>query len=293
MVQTAKPKRKRLARHEERTAYLFIAIPMIGFLIFTLASFAYGFYQSFTDFNPVRLETRWVWFKNYTDLINDENFRTAIVNTVVLMAGIPIGISIGLMLAIYLKNLAKGSVILSLFYYLPAITSAIAVNIVWRYIFNAEYGFINQFFGLDIDWIGTDFWFIKIALWVKGVWSAIGATMILYLAGLNNIPKEYYEASSLDGANKFQQFLHITIPLLNPTTFYLVVTAMIGGLQSFAEAEIFANGQKGARTIVWYIWNRGIYQGKYGLASAASVMLAAVIIVVTVIQFKRSKMLDI
>jgi multiple sugar transport system permease protein len=209
------------------------------------------------------------------------------------MAGIPIGISIGLMLAIYLKNLAKGSVILSLFYYLPAITSAIAVNIVWRYIFNAEYGFINQFFGLNIDWIGTDFWFIKIALWVKGVWSAIGATMILYLAGLNNIPKEYYEASSLDGANKFQQFLHITIPLLNPTTFYLVVTAMIGGLQSFAEAEIFANGQKGARTIVWYIWNRGIYQGKYGLASAASVMLAAVIIVVTVIQFKRSKMLDI
>jgi len=293
MAITAKPKHSKLTRHEERVALLFVIIPMIGFLIFTLASFGYGFYQSFTDFNPVRMETRWVWFENYKELLADENFREAIGNTVLLMSAMPIGISLGLLLAVYLKNLAKGSMLLSLFYYLPAITSAVAVNIIWRYIFNAEYGFINQFFGLSIDWIGIDYWFIKIALWIKGVWSAIGVTMILYLAGLNNIPKEYYEASSLDGAGKFQQLLHITIPLLNPTTFFLVVTAIIGGLQSFAESQIFANGQKGARTIVWYIWNKGIYQGKYGLASAASFMLAAVIIVVTIIQFKRSKMLDI
>ncbi|NCA95369.1 MAG: sugar ABC transporter permease [Methanomicrobia archaeon] len=293
MIRTHKPKQKRLARHEERIAMLFIILPLIGFLVFTFASFVFGFYQSFTDFNPVRLETNWVWLENYENLLKDQGFRDAIVNTIVLMAAIPIGITVGLLLAIYLKNLAKGSTILSLLYYLPAITSAVAVNIVWRYIFNGEYGFINSFFGLNIDWIGTDYWFIKIAIWVKGVWSAAGVTMILYLAGLNNIPKDYYEASSLDGASKFQQLIHITIPLLNPTTFYLVVTAIIGGLQSFAEADIFANGQKGARTIVWYIWNKGIYQGKYGLASAASVMLSVAIIIVTIIQFRRSKMLDV
>lgn len=293
MAVIAKPKHSKLTRHEERVALLFIIIPIIGFLIFTLASFSYGFYQSFTDFNPVRETTTWVWFENYADLLSDANFRDAVGNTIILMAAMPIGISLGLLLAVYLKNLAKGSLILSLFYYLPAITSAVAVNIIWRYIFNAEYGFINQFFGLNIDWIGIDYWFIKIALWVKGVWSAVGVTMILYLAGLNNIPHEYYEASSLDGASKIQQLLHITIPLLNPTTFYLVVTAIIGGLQSFAEAEIFANGQKSARTIVWYIWNKGIYQGKYGLAAAASFLLAAVIIIVTIIQLRRSKMLNV
>lgn len=291
--QRSKTKRSNFTRREERVANLFILIPMIGFLVFTLASFVYGFYQSFTDFNPIREETKWIWFQNYKTLFSDEGFRDAALNTLILMAAMPIGISLGLLLAVYLKNLAKGSRLLSLIYYLPAITSAVAVNIVWRYIFNGEVGFINNFFGLNIDWIGIDFWFIKIALWIKGVWSAVGVTMILYLAGLNNIPLEYYEASSVDGANKWQQFLHITIPLLNPTTFYLVVTAIIGGLQSFAEAQIFANGQKGARTIVWYIWNRGIYMSKYGLASAASFLLATFIIIITIIQFKRSKVLDV
>lgn len=289
---TPKKKRSNFTRREERVANLFILIPMIGFLVFTLASFGFGFYQSFTDFNPIREETKWIWFDNYKNLFKDANFRDAALNTVILMASMPVGISLGLLLAVYLKNLAKGSRLLSLLYYLPAITSAVAVNIVWRYIFNGEVGFINNFFGLKIDWIGTDFWFIKIALWIKGTWSAVGVTMILYLAGLNNIPLEYYEASSVDGASKWQQFIHITIPLLNPTTFYLVVTAIIGGLQSFAEAQIFANGQKGARTIVWYIWNRGIDMSKYGLASAASFLLATFIVIITIIQFRRTKVLD-
>ncbi|OQC10508.1 MAG: Lactose transport system permease protein LacF [Tenericutes bacterium ADurb.Bin087] len=289
---TAAQRKSNFTRREERVANLFILLPMIGFFIFTLASFGFGFYQSFTNFNPVRQETRWIWFENYKTLLKDKNFRDAALNTVLLMASIPVGITLGLLLAVYLRNLAKGSRLLSLLYYLPAITSAVAVNIVWRYIFNAEVGFINSFFGLKIDWIGVDFWFIKIALWIKGVWSSLGVTMILYLAGLNNIPLEYYEAASVDGASKWQQFIHITIPLLSPTTFYLVVTAIIGGLQSFAEAQIFANGQKGARTIVWYIWERGIYMSKYGLASAASFLLATFIIIITIIQFRKTKVLD-
>ncbi len=282
----------RLDRHEEHVAFLFVLIPLLGFLVFTFASFGFSFYMSFTDFNPVKDVTKWVGWDNYAKLFADSSFQDACWNTVILLAGIPIGISLGLLLAVYLKHLAHGSTLISLLYYLPAVTSAVAVNIVWRYIFNGEYGFINTFFGLNIDWIGTDYWFIKIALWIKSVWSAVGVTMILYLAGLNNIPEEYYEAASIDGASRLQQLVHITIPLLHPTTFYLVVTSIIGGLQSYADAVIFANGQKGARTVVWYIWNKGIQNSKYGLASAASVLLAVVIIIITAFQFKNSNVLD-
>jgi multiple sugar transport system permease protein len=285
-----KPRKSRLSRHEEHIALLFIAIPLIGFLIFTVLSFGFSFFMSFTDFNPVKETTKFVGIANYSKLFSDSSFRDACLNTLLLMGAIPVGITLGLFLAVYLKNLAHGSMFLSLIYYLPAVTSAVAINVVWRYIFNGEYGFINTAFGWNIDWIGTDYWFVKIALWIKYVWGAIGGTMILYLAGLQNIPGEYYEAASIDGASKWQQFIHITIPLVDPTTFYLLVTALIGGLQSYADSLIFANGQKAARTVVYYIWQTGISNSKYGLASAASILLAVVIMIFTIIQFRHSDM---
>lgn len=289
-----KRKHSKAFLHEERVGYLFILLPLIGFLVFTGASSIFSIYESFTDFNPLKNSYKWVGFQNYVTIFQDKFFINACVNTVVLLVAIPIGITLGLLLAAYLKKLAHGSKILSLLFYLPAVTSAVAICVVWQYMFNYEYGLINKIFGLNIDWFSnTDFFLVKIAILIKGVWGGIGGTMILFLAGLNNIPDEYYEAGEIDGANKLQQLVHITVPLLNPTTFYILVTSIIAHLQAYADAQIFTKGCRQAQTVIYYIWTYGIDDSRYGLASAAAVVLALVIVLVTIFQFKRSNLLDI
>lgn len=289
-----KEKLSRSAKKEERTAYLFILIPLLGFLVFTLISSAFSIYQSFFDYNPIKDSSKFVGFDNYINLFQDKNFLDAVANTVVLLLSIPLGITAGLLLAVYLKRLAHGSKLLSLLFYLPAITSAVSICVVWQYMFNYQYGLINKIFNIGLNWFdNNDFFLIKIAIFIKGVWGGMGGTMILYAAGLNNVPDEYYECSEIDGASKWQQFVHITVPMVSPTTFYLVVTQLITHLQAYADAAIFTKGTKPAQTIIYYIWTYGIEDGKYGIASAAAVSLALVIAIVTIIQFKRSKMFDI
>lgn len=295
-------KKKNKGLKEKLTAFSFVLVPLIGFLIFTAISMIISVYYSFTDYNPVRETIKWVGFDNYAKLFEAESlgaffqgeFGNAIVNTVIFLVTIPIGMFIGLLLATYLKKISKGSKILRLVYYLPAVTSAVAINVIWRYVFQMDYGLLYMITGVNVPWLGTSStWLIKIAIMIKNIWAGIGGTMLLYLAGLNSISDSYYEAASIDGASQTRQFFQITVPLIKPTTFYLIITGIIGGLQSYADAQIFAQGNRGARTIVYYIWQYGIDKSKYGLASAASTLLAVVIMIITIIQFKKTKMLDI
>ena len=285
-------KKLSLRQREEFTAYLFVLIPIIGFLIFSIASICYSFYYAFTNFNPILGVSKWVGFDNFVDLFSDPKFLDACLNTIILLASIPIGVTLGLLLAVYLKKLAHGSLLLRLLYYLPAVTSAVAINVIFNYIFKGDYGILNEILGINLYWISEDDGgLVKLAIIIKNVWASIGSTMILYLSGLNNIPNEYYEAADVMGASKWQQLVNITIPMSNPTTFYILVTGIIGGLQSYADSQILAQGVSGGRTIVYYIWTYGIgNNANFGLASAASVFLALVIIALSIIQFSRNKM---
>ena len=297
-------KKKRKGLKEALTGYSFISLPLIGFLIFTAISMGVSIVYSFTDFNPVRhwdlSEATFIWFKNYGDLFGEkygEKFLTCCFNTVFLMLSLPVGMFIGLLLATYLKNLARGSKVLRLIYYLPAVSSAVAINVVWRYIFQ-ENGLINYLIGATGDnalfWLGdSNPWLMRFAIMIKNTWSAIGGTMLLYLAGLNAIPESYYEAARIDGASPIKQFFTITVPLIKPTTFYLIITGIIGGLQSYADAQVFAEGKPQAQTIVYFIWQYGINKNNYGLACAAATVLGIIIMVITFIQFKKTKMVDI
>lgn len=167
-----KEKLSKSAKKEERTAYLFILIPLLGFLIFTLISSGFSIYQSFTDYNPIRDTGKWVGFKNYIALFQNKDFLNAVANTVVLLLSIPLGITAGLLLAVYLKRLAHGSKLLSLLFYLPAITSAVSICVVWQYMFNYQYGLINNIFNIHLNWFdNNDFFLIKIAIFIKGVWG--------------------------------------------------------------------------------------------------------------------------
>lgn len=285
-------KASKLTRRENIIAFLFILPPIIGFCIFTIGAMAFSFIYSFQKYNILTGESTWLGWQNYKDLFThilySKSFYTSIVNTLVLLLSIPLSMILGLCLAGLLRmGDIKGTKVFQVLYYLPAVSSAVAMNIVWRYIFNNEFGIINLIIGKKIPWLSDDT-LIKVAIIIKNSLNGMGTAMILYLAGMLSVPKDYYEASELDGAGKVKQFFSITLPLITPITFYLLITGLIGGLQSYADSQIFGAGVQGSQTIVYFIWARGINQSRYGLASAASVLLAVVIMIVTLIQFKLS-----
>lgn len=285
-------KASKLTRRENIIAFLFILPPIIGFCIFTIGAMAFSFIYSFQKYNILTGESTWLGWQNYKDLFThilySKSFYTSIVNTLVLLLSIPLSMILGLCLAGLLRmGDIKGAKVFQVLYYLPAVSSAVAMNIVWRYIFNNEFGIINLIIGKKIPWLSDDT-LIKVAIIIKNSLNGMGTAMILYLAGMLSVPKDYYEASELDGAGKIKQFFSITLPLITPITFYLLITGLIGGLQSYADSQIFGAGVQGSQTIVYFIWARGINQSRYGLASAASVLLAVVIMIVTLIQFKLS-----
>ncbi len=282
----------KVARREGRIAFLFILIPIIGFCVFTIGAMAFSFKYSFEKYNIFTGESTSVGWKNYQDLFTNvlysASFKTAIKNTLVLLLSIPLSMGMGLAAAGFVKSgKVRGGKFFQVLYYIPVVSSAVAMNIVWRYIFNNEFGIINLLLGQKIPWLSDDT-LIKVAIIFKNSLNGIGTAMILYLAAMLNIPKDYYEAAELDGASRFKQFISITLPMLTPITFYQLITGLIGGLQSYADAQVFGAGVQGAQTIVYFIWQRGINQSRYGLASAASILLAAAIMVITLIQFKTS-----
>lgn len=282
----------KLTKRENIVAFLFILAPVVGFCIFTIGAMGFSFIYSFQDYNILTGASKWVQLKNYKDLFThvlfSKNFFQSIGNTVILLLSIPFSMLLGLGLAGLLRlGNVKGSKVFQVLYYLPAVSSAVAMNIVWRYIFNNEFGVLNLLIGKKIAWLSNDA-LIKVAIIIKNSLNGMGNAMILYLAGMLNVPKDYYEAADIDGAGKFRQFISITLPLITPMTFYLLITGLIGGLQSYADSDVFGTGVAGAQTIVYFIWNRGINQSRYGLASAASVLLALVIMAITLVQFKLS-----
>lgn len=285
-------KERKLERKENVIAFLFILPPIIGFLIFTIGAMLFSFKYSFEDYNILTGVSQWKGLENYRALFNNvifsESFLRSISNTVILLASVPISMILGLVLAGLLKaGGIKCRGVFQVLYYIPAVSSAVALNIVWRYIFNNEFGVLNALLGRKIPWLSDDN-LIKVAIITKNSLNGIGSAMILYLAGMLNVPKDYYEASELDGANKVRQFFSITLPLITPVTFYQLIMGIIGGLQSYADAQVFGAGVQGSQTIVFFIWERGINQSRYGLASAASVLLAAAIMLITLLQFKIS-----
>ena len=303
LVSGKPPKRKRstLKRRENLIALAFISIKYFGLLVFTVLPVIFAVLYSFTDYNA-RVETepflyimadKWCWFENYSKLfgqsVYNEAFTNAILNNLIFMISVPLGIILGLVVAVMLsrENLIRGSRVIRMLIYIPVVSSAVAMNIIWRYIFDNQYGIINQLTGLDIQWLTDSLW-IKVAIIIKSAWGSIGRTMILCLAALTNVGRDYYEAADLDGAGEVTKFFKIAIPLISPTLFYLFCTGFIGNLQAYVDSQVFANGNPGAQTIVYFIWNYGINRSRYGIASAASFVLTISIMLITLLQFKIS-----
>jgi len=290
-VATAKPRKSKLYKKESRAAMLFILSPLVGYLMFVLYPFFFSIYASFTNWNGLGT-MNFVGLSNYTKLLTDDYFMKSLFNTFFMMLGIPIGLLLSLLLAMGLNRKIPGTTAFRVIYYIPVVSSLAAISVLWQWAYNGDYGLVNQF--LDLIGIDGPNWLqnkdtVKPALIIMTVWKGLGYSMLLYLAALQSVPKMYYESADLDGANKFQKFLHITWPMVKPVTFFLVITNIINGAQMFTEINIMTptgGPEFSSATVVFYIWQKAFNNLQMGYASAMSVVLGAIIFIVTLIQFK-------
>jgi len=293
----AKPVKKKMSRAERREHYwglLFVAPPFVGFLIFMAFPIVFAFVASLTKWTGMNsMLDNFVGLQNYIKLLQDAKFWKVLLNTIIYMIGIPVGMILGMVIAVGMNRKIRGIKVLRTLYYVPVISSLVAVAILWMWVFNYDYGLLNSVIKLvsgqhGPNWLGDTFW-VKVSMIIFMVWKGLGGTVILYLAGLQGIPRDYYEAAKIDGASGIKLFRHITMPLLSPVTFYCLITGLIGGFQVFVEVLVMVpNGGLGysAATVVFYLYDKAFGSNQMGYGSAMAFLLAIIVFIITAINFK-------
>lgn len=295
---------KRLARRprgdgEKLTARTFLEpsaflLPfMVGILLFTLYPFINVFLISFKeDYKVLTGEFSAFGFQNYETVISDPNFLNGLRNTgLYVLAVVPIATALSLLIATLLNNDIKLKGLFQTCYFLPMVTSITAIGLVWKWLFNYDYGLINYFlslFGIDpINWLNNPAYNLP-ALIIYGVWSMIPFTTILLLAGFQNVNPQYYTAARADGAKGGRIFFRITLPLLAPTIGLTLIVNMISASKVFSELFPLFNGQPGSAyslyTVVYYLYDAFFVKWKLGRAAASAVILFAIVLLLTIIQ---------
>ena len=293
----AKPaakRRSRLLRHEATMAYWFISPSMVLFLIFTVLPVIAAFFLSFTNYD-ILSPIRWVGLANFERLLTDELFRRGVVNVAYYaVLYIPTMIALALLLAIALNRPVPGMTFFRTVYYLPSVTSSIAAATVWSWMFQKNYGVINQALALvgiqGPNWLASSDTAMY-AVVIVTLWQGLGGNVIVFLAGLAGIPKYLYEAAALDGATGWQQFLFITLPSLRTTTFFVLFMSLIGAFQLFDPAYVMTQGGPGyaTTTAVYQIYSNGFTQLRMGYASAQAFVLATAILIVSVVNMRLNR----
>jgi len=284
----------RLHRTEKRWALLFVAAPVLGYLLFVLYPTLFALYASLTRWNGLG-PMQFIGLDNYVALLSDERFLQSLFNTFFYMIGIPIGLAISLALAIAMNRKIIGLTAFRTIYYIPVISSIAAVAILWQWAYNGDFGLVNQFlafFGIDgPNWLADTTW-AKPAIILMAVWKGLGYSMLLYLAAIQSVPRSLYEATALDGAGAWRQFRAITLPMVRPVTFFLVVTQVIAGAMIFTEINIMTptgGPEYSTASAVFYIWKQAFQYRQMGYATAAAIVLGILILVITLIQFRLNK----
>lgn len=283
-----------------RAAYFFLTPAVLSILIFFFIPVIAAFIMSFTDFDIYALASfdnvRFIGFRNYSQLFDDPLFWQSLANTayyVVLATPLSIAVSLGAALLLN-SRLIKYKGIFRLSYFIPYITTLVAVAIVWRFIYHPKFGILNyllSLFGIQpLDWLGDPNLAMP-AIVLMSVWKNFGYNMIIFIAGLQNIPEDLYEAASIEGANEWSKFKTITIPMLAPTTLFVSIITIVGFFQLFAEPYIMTQGGPLNKTlsIVGYMYQEGFRWWNMGYSAAISFVLFFIILIVTILQFKLQK----
>jgi multiple sugar transport system permease protein len=281
----------------EWTAYLMNAPGVILFGTFIIYAVLVALWISFHDWDLIEPDRPFIGLGNYREILADAAFWAAIGHTVYLTVGSVIpAMAIGLGLAMLLNTQMRALGLFRAMFYLPAITPLVVAAIIWKWIYNTDYGLANYFLlrlhlvDQPVQWLGSRHLAMP-AVIVMGVWISVGFNMVVYLAGLQAVPAELYEAAEVDGANAWQRFRRITFPLVAPTTFFLLIFQTILGMQAFDQIFVMTNGGPpgpggATTTVVYYLWQQGFRFFRMGYASAMAWTVFLLLFVASFAQFR-------
>ncbi len=289
------PRERRAARRDNKAAFIFLLPWLLGLLIITAGPMFASLYLSFTDYNLLQ-NPNWVGLENYIRMLGDERLHTSLrVTFTYVLVGVPLQLALALLIAVLLNRGMRGLAFYRSVFYLPSLLGgSVAIAILWRQIFGTD-GLVNQVLALlgieGMGWISDPDTALGTIILLH-IWT-FGSPMIIFLAGLRQIPTMYYEAASVDGANRRQQFWRITMPMLTPIIFFNLVLQMIGAFQSFTQAFIISGGIGGPSdsTLFYsmYLYNKGFGEFQMGYASAMAWLLLLIVGALTAINFFASK----
>jgi multiple sugar transport system permease protein len=290
----------RIERAEARAAWGFLTPALVLLALTFFLPVVAGLALSLTDFDVYAIgdpsTARFIGLQNYTRVLADPDFRHAVRNTFVfVLAGGPLSVSVSLIAALLLTS--RGVRFQGLFrsiYFVPVVTTLVAVSIVWRYLYHPKYGLIDhalQAIGLPaIDWLGDPHW-AMFAIIILAVWKNFGYNMLIFIAGLQAIPEELYEAAELDGAGAWDRFVHVTLPGLAPTFLFVGVLTMLGHFQLFAEPYVMTQGGplRSTTSVVLLMYEQGFRWWRMGLAAAIAFVLFLIMLVGTAVQMRLQR----
>lgn len=278
-------------REERRWAALFLLPDMLGVLAFTAFPVIAAAVLSFLDWNLITDATI-VGLDNFREMMGDDAFWRTMAHTVYFTVGtVPTSMALALVLALALNRPLRGVTILRTAYFIPVVAPLISVAMVWRWLYDRDFGLINYFFDLvglpAVGWLVDETWAMPSVI-VMSIWKSLGYNLVIYLAGLQSIPRRLYEAAEMDGANAWQRFWRVTFPLLTPTTFFVMVVSLISSFQVFGQVYVMTRGGPGdaTTTIVYYIYHVAFELFRMGYASALAWMLFAVVFFLTLVQVR-------
>ncbi len=278
-------------RREAALAYLFLLPTLLGLLFFTVGPVIAGFLISFTNWNIFQLP-QWVGLDNYQALATQDLPRKVFGNTLYYtLINVPLNMALALAVALLLNLQLRAVTLYRAIYFLPVISSTVAAALIWNWLYSPNFGPINYALGaIGIDgppWLASTTWAMP-AIIVMSVWKGFGINMLIFLAGLQGIPQELLEAAMIDGATRWQRFWRVTWPLLTPTTFFVLVISCIASFQVFEQVYIMTEGGPAYATTVLglFIYLNAFRYNNMGYAAAAAYLLFALILVITLIQFR-------
>lgn len=301
VVENAKPvkikKKSGIEKKENLAGLLFVSPMLIGVGILTLLPIIATFILSFADWNFIMgiAQIKWVGFDNFKALFENEGFLKSVANNLLFLLTVPLTMIFSLLIAIVIDKHVYMKSYFKVAFFMPYISSIVAIAVVWQVLFNPTDGPINQFlFSIGIEnpptWI-ADPSFALISVMLIQIWAAIGFNMILFLAGLQSIPKELYEAADMDGATAWDKFKSIMLPALSPTTFFLLITGIIGTFKVFDLIAVLTKGGpiNSTTMLVWHLYESAFVDLKIGYASAIAVVLFAFVLIITLLQWVGQK----
>lgn len=277
--------------------YLFIAPPIIGFLLFSLIPIVFSLVLSFSEYDFFTKEIIPVGFSNYLRAFGDELFFKSMGNICIALLGVLVQMVVMIGVAVLLTSKVKGIIAFRALFFIPSLCSSVAVTLVWKWMYNYDFGILNNILiKLGIGKVGwlSDTNVAMISMIIQGVWMGIGGGMVMYISAIKNVPSQYYEAAEIDGANAFYRFFRITLPCVSPTTFYILITTLIGTASDFVRYKLMNNGGPDNSTLtpVLYIYQTAFtvqYGYDYTYATAMSWLVGLFIILLVGAVFATSK----